>query len=163
MQERLVDIKLVIFQSLVVLSLLVILVGVLRPQWFLGWMKNPKPVYMFAAGSLLFLVSYFFYSLRIGNPWQVAAIHAVVLFSVIFLIFGLINPRWVFGTDRLDRLWVMAIAAALFMGFMTLLGMYYGPKNKRRMPPPSRKPAVTAPQANQTPAAPGPANEAPAP
>ncbi len=147
MPQDMVDIKLAIFQSLVVLSLLVILVGVLKPNWFLGWMKNPKPVYMFAIGSLMFMVSYFFYSLRIGNPWQIAAIHAVVLFSVIFLIFGLINPRWVFGTDRLDRLWVMTIAAALFMGFMTLQGMYYGPKNKRRVPPPESKAAP----ANKTP------------
>lgn len=153
MQETVQDIGLVIFQSAVVLSLILMLAGLLRPGWFLFWLKEPKPFYMFVIASILFLASYFGFAIKVGTPWPIAAIHAVILFSVLFLVAGLINPVWVFGRP-MDRLWVILIAAVLFMGFMTLQGMYYGPKNKRRHPPPTetepQPPAQVAPQPGET-------------
>lgn len=149
MQEAAQDIWLMIWQAAVVLSLLFLAVGLAKPEWVLFWMKKPKRVYLFAAGSLLFMGSYFGFSLRFGDPIPIAALQAAILFSVLFLVAGLINPRWVFGTTRLDRLWVMMIAIVLFMGFMTLKGMYYGPKSKRRHPLLSE-----THQAPQTPATP---------
>lgn len=131
------DIVLALWQSAPVLSLLIVIVGIWRPKWFLFWMEQPKPFYMFMIGSVAFLGSYFGYSLKIGQPLVIALLHPLILFSILFLVTGLINPAWVFGTSRLDRLWVMAVAAVLFMGFMTLQGMYYGPKAKRAHPLPS--------------------------
>lgn len=142
------DIALTLWQSAVILSLLLVIAGVLRPAWFLFWMKEPKPFYMFVVGSLVFMTSYFGYSLKVGTPLPIAAIHAVILFSILFLVIGLINPSWVFGPAKLDRLWVMAVALALFMGFMTLQGMYYGPKK--------RQPAAPPPTETQQPAGPPP-------
>lgn len=124
------DIVLTIWQSAVILSLLLVIAGVLRPGWFLFWLQEPKPFYMFVVGSLVFMASWFGYSLKVGTPLPIAAIHAVILFSILFLLIGMINPSWVFGTTKLDRLWVMAVATVLFMGFMTLQGMYYGPKKR---------------------------------
>ncbi|GAB6067410.1 hypothetical protein JCM13664_07280 [Methylothermus subterraneus] len=132
-----INLALTLWQSAVVLSLLVVIAGVLRPKWFLFWIEEPKPFYMFALGSLLFMGSYFGYSLKVGSPLPIAALHAGILFAILLFVLGLINPSWVFGTPKLDRLWVMAIALALFMGFMTLQGMYYGPKAKRVHPLPS--------------------------
>jgi hypothetical protein len=129
------DLVLALWQSAPLLALLVVIAGVLRPKWFLFWMQEPKPFYMFALGSLLFMGSYFGYSLKVGQPLIIAALHAAILFSLLFLLVGLINPGWVFGTAKLDRLWVMAVALGLFMAFMTLQGMYYGPKAKRAQPP----------------------------
>ncbi len=129
------DLVLALWQSAPIVALLVVIAGVLRPKWFLFWIEEPKPVYMFALGSLLFLGTYFGYSLKIGQLPVIAALHAAILFSIVFLLVGLVNPRWVFGTAKLDRLWVMAVALGLFMGFMTLQGMYYGPKAKRAQPP----------------------------
>jgi hypothetical protein len=140
------DIVLAIWQSAVILSLLLVIAGVLRPKWFLFWMQEPKPFYMFVIGSLAFMGSYFGYSLKVGSPLPIAALHAAILFSILFLLVGLVNPSWVFGTARLDRLWVMAVAAALFMGFMTLQGMYYGPKTKRAHPLPSEIQTAPPPQ-----------------
>lgn len=140
-----VDIVLTIWQSAPILSLLLIIAGLLRPKWFLFWMEEPKPFYMFVIGSILFMGSYFGYSLKVGSPLPIAALHAAILFSIVFLLAGLINPSWVFGTAKLDRLWVMAVFAALFMGFMTLQGMYYGPKTKRIHPLPSEQTAPSQP------------------
>jgi len=153
MQEAVQDIGLVVFQAAVILSLILMIVGLLRPGWFLFWLKEPKPFYMFVISAVLFLVSYFGFGIKAGTPWPIAAIHAVILFSVLFLVVGLINPAWVFGRP-VDRLWVIMIAAALFMGFMTLQGMYYGPKGKRRHPLPTetkpQPPAQAVPQPGET-------------
>ncbi len=138
-----INISLTIFQAAVVVSLLILAIGVAKPGWILFWMKNSKRFYMFLIGLLLFMGSYFAFSLKMGNPIPIAAIHAVVLSDVLFLVIGLINPSWVFGTEKLDRLWVSIIAVLLFMGLMTLQGMYYGPKNKRRINPPT---AIEQPQ-----------------
>ncbi len=148
MQEAVQDIGLIIFQAAVILSLILMIVGLLRPGWFLFWLKEPKPFYMFVISAVLFLVSYFGFGIKVGTPWPIAAIHAVILFSVLFLVVGLINPAWVFGRP-VDRLWLIMIAAALFMGFMTLQGMYYGPKGKRRHPLPTTQ---GVPQPGETPA-----------
>ncbi len=140
------DIVLAIWQSAVILALLLVIAGVLRPKWFLFWMQHPKPFYMFVIGSITFMGSYFGYSLKVGSPLPIAALHAAILFSILFLLIGMINPSWVFGTAKLDRLWVMAVAAVLFMGFMTLQGVYYGPKTKRAHPLPG-EPQTTSPPA----------------
>lgn len=139
------DIVLTIWQSAVILSLLLIIAGVLRPKWFLFWMQAPKPFYMFAIGSIVFIGSYFGYSLKVGSPLPIAALHAAILFSIPFLLVGLVNPSWVFGTAKLDRLWVIAVALGMFMAFMTLQGMYYGPKARRAHPLPSET-QTTPPQ-----------------
>ncbi len=156
MQEAVQDIGLIVFQAAVILSLILMVVGLLKPDWFLFWLKEPKPFYMFVISAALFLASYFGFGIKVGTPWPIAAIHAVILFSVLFLGAGLINPAWVFGKP-VDRLWVIMIAAALFMGFMTLQGMYYGPKGKRRHPLPTetkaQPPAQTIPRSAEPPTA----------
>ncbi len=129
-----IDISLTIFQAAVILSLLLLAVGMARPGWILFWVKNPRQFFLFIPGLILFMGSYFAFSLKVGNPMPIAAVHAVILADVLFLIIGMINPSWVFGTERLDRLWVSIIAVLVFMGMMTLQGMYYGPKNKRQPP-----------------------------
>lgn len=52
----------------------------------------------------------------------------LVVLTALFLLFGLIKPRWVLPwMKNPDRIWVAAISAFLFMGSMTL----YGEANKR--------------------------------
>ncbi|XSG85432.1 MAG: hypothetical protein ACPW60_01600 [Methylohalobius sp. ZOD2] len=149
--------SLLIFQSAVIISLILLVAGVIKPGWFLFWMKAPKPFFMFVIGSVIFMGCYFGYSLKVGSPAPIAAIHALILFSILFLVLGLINPSWVFGTTKLDRIWVMAIGALLFMGFMTLQGVYYGPKNKRPHTPAPE--SSIKPQKSPQPAAPEPGSE----
>jgi|GEM_PF-4263811 len=126
------DFSLPMFQAAVIVSLLFVAVGVTKPGWILFKMKNPKRVYTFLLGLVLFIGSYVAFSMKVGNPWQIATIHALLLADLMFLIVGMINPSWVFGSERLDRLWVSIIAVLLFMGLMTLQGVYYGPKSKHQ-------------------------------
>ena len=130
-----VDISLTIFQAAVIISLLFLAVGMAKPGWLLFWVEKPKRIYLFIPGILLFIGCYFAFSMKTGTPMPIAAIHAVILADALFLIIGMINPAWVFGSEKPDRLWVSIIAVLLFMGLMTLQGMYYGPKNKRQASP----------------------------
>ncbi len=122
--QEMQDISLVVFQSAVIVSLLFLAVGLAKPNWFIGWMKRPRPVYIFYVGVLLFLISFTGLGLKVGDALPAAVLKALVLFSVLFLVVGLINPIWVFGFQKADRFWVMTVFAVLFMGFMTLLGPY---------------------------------------
>ena len=130
--QEMQDISLVVFQSAVIVSLLFLAVGLAKPNWFIGWMRRPRPVYIFYVGVLLFLISFTGLGLKVGDELPEAVIKALVLFSVLFLIVGLINPAWVFGSEKADRFWVMSASAILFMGFMTLLGPYLKASREER-------------------------------
>lgn len=117
-------IPLVVFQSGSVLALLLLAVGVVKPGWILFWMDHPKPFYLFIAGVVLFILSFTGLGLKVGDAPIEALLKAMVIVSILILIVGLINPAWVFGTEKADRFWVLTAFALLFMGFMTLLGPY---------------------------------------
>jgi hypothetical protein len=56
------------------------------------------------------------------------AAFTMMILTALFLLFGLIKPKWVlFWMKNPDRIWVLAITAILVMGSMTL----YGEANKR--------------------------------
>jgi hypothetical protein len=47
----------------------------------------------------------------------------LMVLTALFLLFGLIKPKWVlFWMKNPDRIWVLTMTALLFMGSMTLFG-----------------------------------------
>lgn len=120
------------FQISSLFSLIILIIGLFKPKWILFWMKNPEPFYVFVLATLLFMGSFAGLGIASGARALVVFFQAMIALSILVLIVGLINPKWVlFRMRKPDRFYILVIATLLFMGSVTGLGMALGAKGKR--------------------------------
>ncbi len=147
--EETLSVRQIYLQAGVLVAILLMIFGALFPSWFLSWVHETRvkkwldwindPFALFVIASLLFFYSFINLARMDGDPWLFATIKALVLYSVLFLITGLIDPEAVFArySKRLGRFWVMVVGTLAFMATMTALGEYM--KRTGRLEPPPLK------------------------
>ena len=56
------------FKALVVLSVIILIIGLIKPKWVLFWMKEPNRILVSSIALILFMVSFTGYSSLTVHP-----------------------------------------------------------------------------------------------
>lgn len=147
MEEAMTTVRQIYLQAGVLVAILLMVFGAFFPRWFLGWIDETrfkrwlswvnKPFALFIIASVLYF--YCFINLSMGGESDLAfaTIKALVLYSILFFMTGLINPEAVFASfaQKLGRFWAMVIGTLAFMATMTALGEYMRRSGMLEPPP----------------------------